>query len=370
MPVKSKEVPIPRYLKIAIAMLDETTLDNLKEHGLDHLTQEPRRLELQAHTIDTEIKALSTNNYSVYVQNHDCVRHIRAEIKNIRSSVVKLVSSLEPLTETSKHFRDDASEIAAAYKRNRQTMEYHGKLADLLELPQIMDMCVRNDWNDEALNLLAFAKQLERRHPPCEGNLDGTGHKSRFGYKIVQDIVESVRSSALLMRFQLLKQLQSQIQLPRCLQIVGFLRRLDMYVNTTTAECTLRMEFLRCRTMWLQQILQEIPCSNAYHHLLKLMEKNRMYWFDIITQYKAIFAEEVGEYVESNSDELLSEWLLQRVTQFLSVLAEKVASLQDVASLSNVVEQSMFFGASTCVLTQQYINVMHKLMQVNKLALP
>ena len=37
-------------------------------------------------------------------------------------------------------------------------------MLELLEVPQLMDTCVRNELYDEALSLLGFSSTLERRH--------------------------------------------------------------------------------------------------------------------------------------------------------------------------------------------------------------
>lgn len=40
----------------------------------------------------------------------------------------------------------------------------HLQLVELLEVPQLMDACVRSDLLEEALSIATFASTLERRH--------------------------------------------------------------------------------------------------------------------------------------------------------------------------------------------------------------
>ena len=48
--------------------IDRHTLNTVQAHGLGHLSKEPERLKAEAERINEEIRALSANNYSVYVQ--------------------------------------------------------------------------------------------------------------------------------------------------------------------------------------------------------------------------------------------------------------------------------------------------------------
>lgn len=60
------------------------------------------------------------------------------------------------------------------------------------------------------------------------------------------------------MLHQLLNQLKQELTLPKCLQIVSHLRRMQVFTETE-----LRLKFLQTRNTWLQSCLNAIPKDNG-----------------------------------------------------------------------------------------------------------
>ena len=160
------------------------------------------------------------------------------------------------------------------------------QLVDLLEVPQLVDACARNGFHDESLELANFVNGLERRHL-LAAEVRPINGKNRMGSDVIQSIVDDVHSTLVGLRQQLLMLLSQQSSLPKELQILATLRKLDVLLidrqlalerheNVTLAQMTdkqrdqlrlhflqcsetrLQMEFLEARTVWLGRLQEKV----------------------------------------------------------------------------------------------------------------
>ncbi|OQR73932.1 conserved oligomeric Golgi complex subunit 8-like [Tropilaelaps mercedesae] len=314
----------------------ENYMNDLSGMGLQRLVQEPQRLHEEHAALVDATQELAFNNYKTFVQTANCGRDIRSQMAAVGKRLESLRRNLPVCVAGCGQLSITCEDITARWKLTSQTLSSHKRLVEILEIPQLMETCVKNGNFDEALELAAHVRRLERRH----------GH-----IPLVATIGREVHHQQALMQVHLLSQLKGPVQLPACLRLIGLLRRMEMY-----SAHELKARFLETRGTWFDSLLAQAEATgagsqnssqDAYSRFGRLLELYRVHLFDLITQYKAIFP--IGQDKEANSDEedvcLFQGWLVAKVEGVLQRLRECLAADPE-CRLDAMVSQCMYAGLS------------------------
>ncbi|TKY58334.1 Conserved oligomeric Golgi complex subunit 8 [Spatholobus suberectus] len=297
-------------------------VSELLSFTLDRLHKEPELLRVDADRIRRQMQEVAVGNYRSFIAAADALIAIRREVSSIDNNLESLISEIPKLTSGCTEFIESAEQILEKRKMNQTMLANHSTLLDLLEIPQLMDTCVRNGNYDEALDLEAFVGKLSTMHPKLP---------------VIQALATEVRLTTQSLLSQLLQKLRSNIQLPECLRIIGYLRRIGVF-----SEYGMRLLFLRCREAWLTGILEDLDQANPYEYLKGMINCHRMHLFDVVNQYRAIFADDTSGSEENYDGGLLFSWAMHQITSHLQTLKVMLPKITEGGSLSNILDQCMY----------------------------
>ncbi len=206
---------------------------------------------------EEQLRSLCASHAGTFVAVERRGRALEAALEDLLDRV-HTVQAQVTSTQQALEQEDDGRETTLAalsekHRVRRRTLLQHSTLLELLELPSLMDACVRSNLYEEALSIAAFANTLERRH--TEKN------------QVVMKVIAQVRSRQSDLRRYLLHSLKNQVTMPECLEIVTALRRLNsidlerlqasekpnLERVHAAMELSLEVDFLEARDSWLDQ---------------------------------------------------------------------------------------------------------------------
>ena len=180
------------------------------------------------------------------------------------------------------------ADLAEKHRLRRRTLMQHSSLLELLELPNLMDACVRSSLYEDALSIAAFANTLERRHLMDGAQKDGGEQDSHKRGVVVAGVISEIRRREADLRRQLIHRLRGDVTMPQCLEVVTALRRLNGvelerrgrggkapatgangsdadYLESVHAamELRLQVDFLEARDVWLEGGVSKVGSMQA-----------------------------------------------------------------------------------------------------------
>ncbi|KAJ8899630.1 hypothetical protein K2173_018604 [Erythroxylum novogranatense] len=333
MEIENSQETLPMATLLPLTSVSQQPyVSELLSFTLDRLQKEPELLRVDAERIQRQMQEVAVGNYRAFISAADALLAIRDQVSSIHNHLDSLISDIPALTAGCSEFVESAEEILEKRKMNKTLLANHSTLLDLLEIPQLMDTCVRNGNYDEALDLEAFVCKLSTMHPKLP---------------VIQALAAEVRQTTQSLLSQLLHKLRSNIQLPECLRIIGYLRRIGVF-----SEYEMRLQFLRCREAWLTGILEDLDQRSAYEYLKGMINCHRMHLFDVVNQYRAIFADDTSGNEENNDSGLLFSWAMHQITSHLKTLKIMLPRITEGGSLSNILDLCMY-----CAMGLNYVGL-------------
>lgn len=284
-------------------------LDHLVSLNLDDLLHEPNLIASETSTVEAELTNLCYREYSTFTSAYKCSAAVQSAFDDFGSNLHDLLDAAPALEDECRAFSRKTSSVQAARNRVTLVLEHQNKLAELLELPQLMETCVRNGFYQEAMDMAAHVQTLASRHPNA----------------LINDVAHEVEGVLQTMMTQLMALLREPIKLPTLVKAIDFLRRL------CDSEDDLGLAFLQSRLYnYRSQLVQiERDRENPVRYIRRYIDLFREHVYDIISQYSAIF--DISTHLVSFASQCLDE--------LVGVIATHISRVDDATSLSSILVQ-------------------------------
>ncbi|QDZ19289.1 subunit 8 of oligomeric Golgi complex [Chloropicon primus] len=329
-----------RKVKDAAEVLhrNEAYLAELLSYSLDRLNKEPELLRDDRERIQRELEETAFKNYKAFVAAAECIEKVGNGLEQIGNDLSSIQGRVPVIEQQSSEYEATLAGHLREQKQTKLLASNAAQVQEILDVTQLMETCIKHGSYDETLDLEAFVNKLTVLHP---------------NVGIVRSLEREAKDLSKRMQSQLFSRLKANLQLPECLRIVGYLRRMGNFT-----EHGLREEYLECRDFWFQQLVDDLPRHDHYAFIKRLTDFHRVHLFDIIMQYRAIFSSKDsagggrkgagGATQEENYRyaDLLHVWSARRVDSYLKLLAKSLPFIHEGANLSSVLEHCMYCGLS------------------------
>lgn len=297
---------------------------------LPSLLTEPQTLNNEINTLTSQLTDLCTSEYSTFLSLHSTSSTLSDCLSSFSSSLDSLLESIPTLESETQLFASSTKTIQSQRRKAALILEQHDKLLDILQIPQLIDTCVRNGYYSEAMDLSAHTSSLLARFPTIP---------------VVVDVAAEAEHSIRLMSSQLLVLLREPAKLPGLFKAVNFLRRMG-----TLNEEELALAFLTSRAMYLEGVFSSIDSqrTDPARYLRRYVDAFREGLYDIVTQYTSIFLERVSEDVELHATLLhsLQIYTHTHILQLMALLNRMVPQIEDPTSLTSLLTQLTYCATS------------------------
>ncbi|EGO05342.1 hypothetical protein SERLA73DRAFT_157902 [Serpula lacrymans var. lacrymans S7.3] len=276
-------------------------LSQLPSLSLPELLSTPSTLTTQSHTLTSSLTTLTHTSYPTFLSLHRTSTALLSSLSSLDTALSAfLTTALPALDDAARQFRDTTGHsLLQERQRAKHVLEQHDKLRDLLDVPVLIDTCVRNGMYAEALAIAAHASSA----------LSSSADDNALTNSLQAQIAASLHA----MRLLLLNTLHEPARkLPALWKAVQFLRRMQ-----ALQEDELAIAFVSARVACLRSALEgvgqasfggtsktdghtkksaeerererEREGEDVARYLKKYIDIWREGAYDILTQYTTIF---------------------------------------------------------------------------------
>lgn len=298
--------------------------------SLSDILQEPTNLSSEASQLTNSITSLCHAEYSTFLSLHKTSSLLSSTFGSFSKSLLSLMDAIPELDEQAKIFMKGTEGVQDERRKAALVLEHHDEIVDILELPQLIDTCVRNGYYQEAMDLATHASSLLQQFPDIQ---------------VIKDIDAEARLAMQFMQAQLLAQLREPVKLPALFKAVNFLRKSEIM-----DEPSLALAFITSRLAYLDGVFAGLDTSKAEpaRHIRRYVDTWREGVYDVVTQYTTIFLERASTDSKHTQKILsfMSMFTNHEIIALNDLLSSTLPHIDDTATLTSILNQLTYCAAS------------------------
>ncbi|VEL15568.1 unnamed protein product [Protopolystoma xenopodis] len=221
------------------------SLSSLSKQSLNLLSSSLSQFKTKRDSLNRKIEDFSSTNYSVFLNKAEANKAVLDGCEVIKSSNDLLLSKVPDLASSVEVFMQNSFDLIRNSKLNMIALRKHTQILELLELPQLIETFLLNGYFDDALLIYAHAEKIKKKQ---------TGRSPLI--HLIANQVQRVGNQLL---SYLCRQLSMPISLSSCLKTIVYLRRMNIF-----NEQELRLKFLQARSICLNDRLTAALYQNTY----------------------------------------------------------------------------------------------------------
>ena len=102
------------------------------------------------------------NDYKTLITNYECIDNVVKGLDQMEVIVDDVINCLPKLVDKCHTFERDAQNICFRWRDVSIMLAKHPQLLQVMEIPQLMDTCVRNGFYDESLHIYSYIQKLSK----------------------------------------------------------------------------------------------------------------------------------------------------------------------------------------------------------------
>ncbi|KAG9040570.1 hypothetical protein FS842_002985, partial [Serendipita sp. 407] len=354
-----------RYLPLLIAVMSINTLqanegkldaaatvDLIRPfNSLSDLLHHPSVLSSESSLLTSELTSLCHSSHSTFLLLHNTASTLSTSFDSLSSSLDSLLSTIPSLNDATQQFSKTIKPILEERRRATLVLDQYEKLADLLEIPALLDSCSRNGQYQDALELVNHANSVWMQFEGSE--------KDAEAMSILRSLQREVEGGVRLMLGSLVEILKGRSKLPVLYKAIVFLRQLGGW-----DEEELAVLFLCCRGAFIENLhsaneTAQIGSAGTSESQRDMARYLRGYIdifregvYDLVSAYTTIFldhAQNTEGASRGTQDELiflLSVFTSNQISSLMRTLSLHLSSVHDFTSLSSLLTQLNYCGSS------------------------